>query len=443
MRISREQHISLFCQYSDHAFSEDLSTLSKVLDRHPEVCDWVLGDLEAGTEGRGAKGMSAEEVVRAAILKQVHQWTYRELEYHLRDSKDAKAFVRLREGQAYATSTLQANIKGIRATTWERINREVLLVVAKEQKIENGRQVRVDSTVAPTNIHYPRDSRLLEDCIRVLNRIQKHLVAAGIPLPRLVFSYKKAKKLQLEIVNAKNEEERLPVYKTLIEGTGDDWNQIVDYLAVCEEYATLDNPHALRLMELHALMEGIIAQTISRVIDGKGVSAGEKVVSIFEDHTDVIVKSRRETEFGHKLFFTTGKSNLVLDCKIPNGNPADATMFMEMVQALKEIYKKPPRQISADGGFASIENVQNAKGAGIKDVCFTKRVTLKIEDLVKSSWVYEKLKAFRAGIESNISALKRAFGLGRVLWRGRDGYDSYVWTNIVAYNCVVLMAAMR
>jgi len=443
MRVLREPQLSLFGQYTDHLFSEDLARLSELLDAHPEANDWVLHDLADGKDARGSKGMSAEEVLRAAILKQIRQWSYRELEYHLRDSSDAKAFVRVRDGQSYSDSTLQANIKSIRAQTWERINREVLLRIAASEGVEKGRQVRVDSTVAPTNIHHPRDSVLLEDCVRVLSRIRAAMVDCGVRLPVLKFSFKKARKLQLSILNARDADARLSFYEELVIGVGDNFAQIDQYIEAAGPRLGAENKHILRLQDLKSLISGIIAQTISRVIDGKKFPSTEKVVSIFESHTDVIVKSRRETEFGHKLFLTTGKSNMVLDCKIPDGNPSDASMFMEMVSSLKAIYEKAPRQIAADGGFASKSNVSLAKGAGIKDVCFSKRVNMTIKELAKSEWVYEKLKAFRAGIESNISALKRAFGLGRVLWKGRDGYDSYVWANIVAYNCVILSAAMR
>ena len=80
MRLAREPHLSLFSQYTEHPFSEDLARLSSLFDAHPEVSEWVLADLANGTDERGAKGTSAEEVLRAALLKQIRQWSYRELE---------------------------------------------------------------------------------------------------------------------------------------------------------------------------------------------------------------------------------------------------------------------------------------------------------------------------------------------------------------------------
>ena len=71
---------------------------------------------------------------------------------------------------------------------------------------------------------------------------------------------------------------------------------------------------------------------------------------------------------------------------------------------------------------------------GVRDVVFHKKRGLSIESMVKSRWVYRKLRNFRAGIEANISCLKRAFGLSRCTWRGWAHFKAYVWSSVVAYN---------
>jgi IS5 family transposase len=169
-------------------------------------------------------------------------------------------------------------------------------------------------------------------------------------------------------------------------------------------------------------MKQVIDQATRRVIQGETVPAREKVVSFFESHTDIIVKGQRETEYGHKIFLTGGTSNLILDCIIERGNPSDADHYRQLVERIENIYGRVPRQVTADGGFASKENLAWAKGKEIKDVAFSKKRGLSVLDMVKSSWVYKKLKNFRAGIEANISALKRAFGLSAVA--GADWKDS-------------------
>jgi transposase, IS5 family len=94
--------------------------------------------------------------------------------------------------------------------------------------------------------------------------------------------------------------------------------------------------------------------------------------------------------------------------------------------------------VGADGGFASKENLRLAKERRVKDVMFAKRRGLGVLDMVRSLWVYKKLRNSRAGIEANISRLKRAFGLDRCTWQGWPGFRQYVWSAVVSYNVLVL-----
>ena len=204
-----------------------------------------------------------------------------------------------------------------------------------------------------------------------------------------------------------------------------------------EEQATLDKLVA-KIKNAHGLLLCVIDQTERRVIKKKSVPSGEKVTSFFETHTDIIVKKNRETNFGHKVVFASGSSNLILDCLMERGNPADTEQFMTMLERQQEIYGRMPRQLAADGGYASKDNLAKAKEAGIKDVSFSKKRGLAIEDMVKSTWVYKRLKNFRAGIEANISVLKRAFGLRRCNWSGWEGFQQYIWSSVVSYNLLVL-----
>ena len=177
-----------------------------------------------------------------------------------------------------------------------------------------------------------------------------------------------------------------------------------------------------------------MTQTRRRVFDGEAVPASEKVVSLFEPHADIIVKGGREVQYGHKINLTTGRSGLILDVVVETGNPADAERFLPMLERHIASHGQPPRQIAGDGGYASAANVTQAKALGVSDVAFHKKSHLRIEAMVKSRWVYRKLRNFRAGIEANISCLKRAFGLARCTWRGLAHFTSYVWSSVVAYN---------
>ena len=97
-----------------------------------------------------------------------------------------------------------------------------------------------------------------------------------------------------------------------------------------------------------------------------------------------------------------------------------------------------PRQVTADGGFASKDNLAFAKENGVKDAVFARKRGLSILDMARSSWVYKTLRNFRAGIEAGISVLKRAFGLDRCTWSGWEGFTRDVWSTIVSYNLLVL-----
>ena len=185
------------------------------------------------------------------------------------------------------------------------------------------------------------------------------------------------------------------------------------------------------------LVERIIRQSERRVLAGEPVPAGEKLVSLFEPHADIIVKGSRNTGYGHKLNLTTGRSGMILDLVIEAGNPADSDRLLPMLARHIDLYGQAPRQAAADGGFATRDNLATAKAWGVSDMAFHKKAGLRIEDMVKSKWVYRKLRNFRAGIEAGISCLKWAYGLARCTWRGLDHFKAYVWSSVVAYNLVL------
>jgi IS5 family transposase len=189
------------------------------------------------------------------------------------------------------------------------------------------------------------------------------------------------------------------------------------------------------------LIEQIIAQTERRVLAGEPVPASDKLVSLFEPHADIIRKGR-EVAYGHKLNLTTGRSGLILDVVIEAGNPADSERLLPMLERHIAFYGQAPRQAAADGSFASRDNLRRAQAQGVRDMAFHKRGGLRIEDMVRSRWVYRKLRNFRAGIEADISCLKRAYGLARCTWRGLGHFRAYIWSAVVAYN-LALVARLK
>jgi IS5 family transposase len=135
---------------------------------------------------------------------------------------------------------------------------------------------------------------------------------------------------------------------------------------------------------------------------------------------------------------TGGVSNLILDCLIASGNPADTDLAIPMLDRQADIYGRYPLKACFDGGFASKNNLKEAKSRQIKDVCFAKKRGLEKTEMCRSEYVYHRLRNFRAGIESGISWLKRCMGLTRCTWKGLDSFKSYVWSSIVAANLLTM-----
>lgn len=200
----------------------------------------------------------------------------------------------------------------------------------------------------------------------------------------------------------------------------------------------LANELSRQLNHYVSLTLGVINQTTNRVMYEQRVESKDKIVSIFEPHTDIIIKARRETLYGHKLCLSTGRSGMVIDCTVLEGNPSDSNIAVEMIERVKEIYATYPRQVSFDGGFASRENLNSLKSLGIEDVVFNKKRNLKETEMARSSWIYRSLTRFRAGIESTISFLKRCFGIDRCMWRGLDSFRTYTLGSVVAHNLLII-----
>lgn len=181
--------------------------------------------------------------------------------------------------------------------------------------------------------------------------------------------------------------------------------------------------------------------TLSREIEGKTVPNDQKVFSIYEQHTDIIVKGGREVKFGHKVNVGTGKSNLIMVCEILKGNPADSNLYQDAIEKLIESYGKVPRDSATDGGYASKPNSEYAQSKGIINIVFNKIVG-SLKNIVSSKNMETRLKKWRSGIEANISNLIRGFNLTRCKWKGLEHFKSKVLWSVIAYNVRVMAAAI-
>lgn len=446
MRESVRKQLPLVEPAIEHEHAGELLRIRRLVDEHPEMTDLAHADLIGGLSNphTGRRGrMSADQVLMALFIKQMNDFSYEVLAYHLADSRTYRAVCGFGIGDKIPSGkTLQRDVKKISAETLEAINR-ILVTSAAAMGIEKGRKVRVDCTVVESNIHHPTDSSLLWDCVRVLSRWTQH--AKDISDVTVANHCRRARKRALGILNARNNQQRKKLYRDLLKVTHKAINDGDRVRTELRRGPTTDPLRAMvieaELQHYLALARQVVTQTERRVLGGEPVPPQDKIVSIFEPHTDIIIKDRRETLFGHKVSITGGASGLLTDLVIERGNPADVTLAERMMTRQQEIFGRVPRQAAFDGGFASKENLLAIKELGVKDVAFAKRRGLAITEMAKSTWVYKKLRDFRAGIEGMISFLKRCFAMSRCTWRGFASFQAYAWSSVLTAN--LLLVARR
>ena len=439
MRAKRECQLPLTVNLGEHSHVGELNEISRILDENEQTADLVhadlLGDLR---KDQGRQALAAEQVLRAAILYQMHTFSFRELAFELEFNQAYRYFCRLQYDQHPSKSTLQRDIRRIGPETWAAIHRS-LIKYAAANDVEDGKVVRTDCTVMESTIHAPTDSSLLWDCVRKLTDLLDEIRKKNIVNVSYKNHRKVAKRRAFRIFNAKGMAKKMPLYRELLQIT----QKTIGYArrtvaALHMRKHVLEKTYADRVTHFISLAENVVEQTERRVIHGESVPSEDKIVSIFEEHTDIIRKGGRDTLYGHKLCLSAGASNLITDCVILDGNPSDATLTIEMMQRHEKLFGHCPDQAAFDGCFASTDNLDTLKQQGIEDVMFHKTSGLEIADMVKDSWVYKKLRNFRAGIEGIISFFKRAFGADRSRWKGLRSFKAYAQSAVVSANLLTL-----
>jgi IS5 family transposase len=444
MRQERTVQATIFEVFARHEIGCALQAISQWLDGQRPLVSLVADDLRRqGVRETGRRGLPAETVLRCALLKQQRQLSYEELAFHLEDSASFRAFARLPLAWSPKKSVLHQTISALRPQTWEAVN-QALLGSAQQEKLESGATVRIDSTVSAALMHQPSDSTLLWDAVRVMTRLLRR---AGrlpeAPAVRWRDRRRLAKKRARAIDYSRGKDKKRALYRELIaavQATRAELQTVAEGLA--ETVGMAAERWRAGVNHYLPLIARIIDQSERRVLKSEAVPAGEKLVSLFEPHADIIVKGGREVQYGHKLNLATGKSGLILDVVIEDGNPADAERFLPMLDRQIARRGAPPRQTAADGGYASRANLKQAKARGVQDVAFHKKCGIAVADMVKSQWVYRRLRNFRAGIEAGISVFKRTYGGARCTWRGLDHFKAYIWSAVVAHN-LMLFARLK
>ena len=267
---------------------------------------------------------------------------------------------------------------------------------AKLQRIEPGTQVRIDSTVTETDILEPADSRLLYDEVRVLTRLLRQ-GRERVATVSFRDHCRAAKRREQEIRAARGARRRMAIYRRLLSLVA---RTIAYAEAAVAEVCCVTEPWAeswgAEVRAYRDLLTRVVEQTRRRVFDGETVPASEKVVSLFEPHTDIIRKGGRATAL--RTQDQPEHRALVLDVVVEEGNPADSERCLPMLRRHVENYGEPPQRVAFDGGYASRANLADAKVLGVEHVVFHKKCGLEQTHMTPSAWIYGQLKRFRAGL---------------------------------------------
>lgn len=443
MKLLNELSLTLENPY--WAANTEFALLDTILTLHPEIYELVRNDFSAHTrKSLGRKDSpTIEQILRGALYKELKHLTYRELAYAQHDSRICALFVKLDGRMPISFSIWQKYISMIKAETLE----EVMVAInkiAQAEGLEDFSKARIDSTTIETNIHYPTNNSLMWDCLRTFDRILARLAEETGGVIRGRRYKKQAKKHFFKINNTKPGEKRQETVKKQLKLLRTSINQATAALAALPSLRYVDDYAWALAGELRQLLpkaEKVYNMTHRHEILGEQVPNEDKLFSIFEDHTDIIVKGKREATFGHKLNLATGKSSLIIDCRILNGNPSDKQTYGGVIDRIKENYGVVPRDVTTDGGFASLENQRLAKDRGIVNIVFNKIVG-SLKNVTSSLSMETRLKKWRSGIEAVISNLKRGFDIFRCEWKTRAHFDAKVFWSVLAYNIRVMTSML-
>lgn len=429
---------------SDFQEAQELEQMGRLLDANPDMAELVYQDLIGDKNPNvGRNGLPADIVLRLGLLKQLRGYSYQEMPFQIADSSTVQRFVRIGIiDDIPSDATIWENMKAVQSETWLKIMRR-LGAIGVELGVDDGSRVRGDCTDVESNIHYPTDSSLLFDFVRVAARTMESVYGKD----GLTFVFcnhtKRAKRRHINIFwttgkpGAKAKRKKL--YQRLLRVARKTQKYVESALNALEGFPAIwAITVSLSLKGLLELGKKVIDQTRRRVILGQSVPASEKIVSIFEPHTDIIKKDNFDPTFGHKVLLGNGVSSLIFDCLVLDGNKADTTLVEPFIDRVTEVTGCVPNEIAFDGGFSSRENLEKAIEKGVKTVCFSKHPGIQPEEMSDSKKLLKELRHFRAGVEATISYLKYGFGWLRCNWHGRARFDSYVYSAAAAFNLLVL-----
>jgi IS5 family transposase len=404
----------------------------------------------------GRNSTPVEVIIRMLAVKRLYRLSYAETEQHVRDSLVLRHFCRIYFQPVLDHTNLNRWALLIQPASLHAFN-ERLTRLATELKVTRGRKLRTDGTVVESPIHYPTDSSLLADGVRVLSRTLKRaktVVTETVEVTAATFRdrSRSARNQARRIVNSarqKSATAKVAMKRAYQQLIGISQASLKQAQSVLTRLQTQSDQSAQKLSRTLTTfiprVEQALDQTIRRVIEAETVPASQKIVSLFEPHTAIIrrQKAGKETEFGHKVWLDEVDGGIVSRWEVLNGNPDDADQWQPALNHHRQQFGKPPDQASGDRGLYSPENEAYAATQGVKRSILPqpghKSQTRRTHEA--QAW-FRRGRRFHAGVEGRISVLKRKHELNRCRDHGQDNFDKWVGWGVIAGNLAVMGTAL-
>jgi transposase, IS5 family len=401
----------------------------------------------------GRLGFPAEVVLRLLILKHIRNWSYAVLEREVRANLVYRDFTRIGADKMPDAKTMGRWGVALGPAVIEQIHNRIVQI-AHLKGVVPGRKMRVDTTVVESNIHYPTDSGLLGDGVRVLTRTMKKITELTDAVGAKLRDRSRGVKLRLlEIARSArgkappNRDKLKRAYGKLLHAAGRVVGQAKRYsreisegVKRCTEImkqAVLEGQRRV-LEAMVPRLQQVIRQTKARIFQGDTRSQG-KIVSLFEPSTEVIRKGKasKPTEFGKMLKLQEAENQIIVDYEVYAQRPNDADLLIPAIDRHEAKLGRTPRLVAADASFYSAKNEAVAKAKGVKRVCIPNRSAKSDARRreQKQRW-FRDGQRWRTGCEGRISVSKRRHGLNRSRYRGDDGMKRWVGLGVVADNLI-------
>ena len=428
-----------------------LEPVDQLLD-DPALVELVRQSLAARrprSTRTGRPSIAPDRLLRCCVVKHLKGWSFRELEREVRSNLVYRQFTRFDAEATPDFTTFSRTLALLSPAVTAQIHQRVV-GLAREQGVARGRKLRTDTTVVESNIHYPTDSTLLGDGIRVLSRSLQRIAAECKGRGLKVVDHGRAVKHRLlEICRAAksltpaNQQRLQDSYRKLLGLTRGVVRQAQAVLERWEKGrlkvvgdGVQVQTETGQLRHFLPLVEKVIAQTRERIWKGNLHVVG-KVLSLFEAHTQVICKGKphKPTEFGRLVRIDEVENGIVSGYEVQEGNPADTNAWIPALKQHQATFGQPPQLATADRGYFSAENERQAQAQGVEKVALPARGRLSPARAgrQKQRWFQRALR-WRAGSEATISTLKHPFSMLRATYKGDTGFQRYVGWSIITKN---------